>query len=536
MQAQGWGPQGVSGVHLTNSSAAKGSLIYLRPDDIFQIGNATLELQREASEKPANPEVQVTSSGCDAVIVAEISDSQYDVKMKPFQDYQITSQPVSTPGLPHSIDKTIMETPTTSRHHELDVNGSPIKLAAVHERLKDDEDENKTRESDKMTAKLALIDRAKGMKENCYTNDELMSIPPRTKVDQEHNLHSAVGDQVAQPSLHEEDITIANAKDSVKSFVDIQTLQTSPTTGSSSKSRKRKRAEDASEDNKTTMIHDEVSSSGTRTKATKQQKLAEQPNEVNKKTQTSPHEPTSSNKSIESEHHEKHKLLPSSNEMRVFFASSTSVSKTSKSMGFLKKQGIVNAKSVTDCDVLCIGNGDLKKTCNLVLAVMSGKQVINEDWVAQSFAKGELLDQNDFLARDPSKEAEWGTDLDEAIERGRQGVKPFLDFTLYFTSAAKKELGKGFSELKDIALHAGASSVQTTLPRKSDLLDAPKTIIISAQNDGDLSGLEKGGWKTFKKDIVTLSALRGALDMDSDEFLVRNGASAAGGTGKRRKR
>lgn len=518
MQTQGWDPQGTYGILVTKSSAAKGSLIYLRPGDVFNIGNVTLELQLEASEKPGNPEVQVTSSGCDTMIVAE-NDKRHDVKIKPMQDCEITSQPISTPGLPHGIDNTIMETPEASRYHEPDLNHSPTRSVAVHDRQKYDEDTTE-RESHKFAVKLALIDEAKETIENCHTKDELATIIPRAKVDQDQILHPTAGSQVAEPSFHEDNITNANAEDTGKSLVDIKTPQTFLATESTSKSRKRKRTEDASKDGKTGMIYEKASSSAS-SKAVKQQKLMDNAIEVNKKNQTSPdvQEPASSNMSTRSGLREKSDLLPSSNEMRVFFASSTSVGTTSKSMGFLKKNGILNAKSVIDCDVLCIGKGDLKKTSNLILAVMSGKEVITEDWVTQSVAKGELLDHNDFLARDPSKEAEWGINLTDAIARGRQGIKPFLNFTLYFTPAAKKELGKGFAELKEIALHAGASDVHANPLRKSDLR-APNALIIAALDDRDLSGLKKGGWKAFRRDIVTLSALRGALDTGSAEFLI----------------
>lgn len=206
---------------------------------------------------------------------------------------------------------------------------------------------------------------------------------------------------------------------------------------------------------------------------------------------------------------------------KILYASSTTVDKQSKLMSFLRKKKVKSVKSVNDCDFLCVGKGELKKTSNLVMAVVCGKQVINDDWVLQSAAEGELLDFDNFLARDAVREAEWGINLDQAIQRGKDGVKPLAGLAFYFSPAAKKELGKGYSELEGLAFLAGATSVQATLPKKSNNTPHFSTsIVITAQNDRDLSTLTAGGWRCYSKDIMTLSILRGQLDADSDEFLI----------------
>ena len=210
---------------------------------------------------------------------------------------------------------------------------------------------------------------------------------------------------------------------------------------------------------------------------------------------------------------------------RILYASSTSVDKSSKLMGFLEKNKIKKAKTVADCDILCVGNGELKKTSNLVMAAICGKQIITDEWVVQSAAAGELLDLDEYLARDATREAEWGISLDQAIRRGKDGAKPLAGLTFQFTPAVKKELGKSFLELKDIALRAGAKAVQATLPKKSAQAWPSSTspiIIIAAPHDRDLATLKEGGWKTYSKDILTLSVLRGHLDQESDEFLIQS--------------
>lgn len=250
-------------------------------------------------------------------------------------------------------------------------------------------------------------------------------------------------------------------------------------------------------------------------------------------------EPSPSGRSTRSSLFDKATPQPSTGTgMKILFASSTSIDKSIRPMNFLTSQNVKKAKSVADCDVLCVGKGDLKKTSNLVMAVLHGKQIITDDWVVRSATEGELLDIHDYLARDPGREAEWRTNLSEAIQRGKENVKPLLDWTIHFTTTAKKELGKGFSELKEIALLAGAKSVQANLPKKSNK-GVSLTIIIAAHNDADLSALEEGGWRSFSKDIIALSVLRGVLDTDNDEFLVTTSKGelpSAGTASKKRKK
>lgn len=224
--------------------------------------------------------------------------------------------------------------------------------------------------------------------------------------------------------------------------------------------------------------------------------------------------------------------------LKILFASSTSIDKKTRTMKFLASHGGQKATSVADCDVLCVGKGDLKKTSNLVLAVLHGKEIVTDDWVLHSASKGELLDVHDYLARDPVKEAEWGANLSEAIQRGNENVKPLLGRVFRFTTAAQQDLGKGFSELKEIALLAGAKSVLVGIPRSSTVEDMRATVYIVAPNDPEVRRIEQAGWKCFSKDIITLSVLRGALDATSDEFVIRaiSGESPSPATGNKKRR
>ncbi len=573
LHTQGWGPDEELGINLRKISAPKNSSIYLRPDDVFQIGDVILQVQREASQVARNPEVQVTSTGNDGAIENQEGEMQ-DIVMKQ-QDAEVEVIPAkpSTPGpicgsgseSALDFDTTIMETPAASRHYNPDRSESSFMFKAAEHLIKDDEDQqvldsdfnNKDLPSTRGPSELKdntplpeeSIDLEDGL-ENSYisrnvspggTNPQNGGLDPEPSKEtlsatiKEYTVSSTPDSEGVKAPRSMDGNMKSNDEDLGESSLETEAAQSPPAVALNRDSRKRKMGEDESQDSMKSVIQVTAPLKGKSAKQQHLMGLTKKPNVKTKpiKSIRNSSEPPSSNRSTRS-------ALPedsptASKETRVFFASSTSMDKTSKRLNFLEKQGVIKVSSVKDCGFLCVGKGDLKKTCNLVLAVISGKQVINDDWVLQSIAKGELLDPMDFLARDASKEAEWGIDLAEAIERGKQGVKPFSEFSLYFTSAAKKDLGTGFAELKDIALHAGAKLVQASLPRKSgQLADKSKMIIIAVQDDGDLSALEEGGWRCFGKDMVTLSVLRGAVDIDSDEFLIRQ--KAEGRSSKRRKR
>ena len=188
-------------------------------------------------------------------------------------------------------------------------------------------------------------------------------------------------------------------------------------------------------------------------------------------------------------------------------------------MKFLSSKGVKKTKSVHDCTVLCVGK-ELKKTSKIILAVLLGKDIVTDSWVTDSVKGNDLLSLVPYIARDPEKETEWGISLEQAIFRGKKGLKVLQDYTVHFTPSVKKELGKnGFDELKEIVKCAGAKSVSSTLPKKSPE-KAPSAIVVATHDDTGMAELQKLGWRAYVKDIISLSVLRGKLDLESDEFLI----------------
>ncbi|KAL8770637.1 MAG: hypothetical protein Q9209_003705 [Squamulea sp. 1 TL-2023] len=240
-------------------------------------------------------------------------------------------------------------------------------------------------------------------------------------------------------------------------------------------------------------------------------------------------EPPSSNISNRSTRQGQREQTASQDQViKVVFASSSHVGGSTAYTKFFRQYNIKQVKNMNDCDILCTGKDEVKRTSKLLLAILRGKEVVTDQWITRSVEQKKLLDTAGFVPEDPVREREWGTSLSDAIKRGQEGLEPFEGWTINFTPSAKKELGKSWSELKEICLVAGATAVQAMIPRKSPA-DTDATIMIAASNEADQATLEERGWRVYNKDIITFSALRGGIDADSNEFLIvkkGNGSAA----------
>jgi hypothetical protein len=203
---------------------------------------------------------------------------------------------------------------------------------------------------------------------------------------------------------------------------------------------------------------------------------------------------------------------------RIVFSNSE-VPEKPELMKFLRTAGAkrLNAVSETVSNFLCVAPGELKRTSKLTISVALGKTIVTDDWIINSERAGYFLDPAPYLPQDPAREQAWGFNLGEAIQRGREKVRVLEGWSVYFTPSLSKELGETIKELQHMAYAAGASSVQTRLP----LVAAEgftDSLLLGSESDKDASELIDLGWKLYSKDLLSLSILRGRLDLDSDEF------------------
>lgn len=212
--------------------------------------------------------------------------------------------------------------------------------------------------------------------------------------------------------------------------------------------------------------------------------------------------------------------------IRVLFTSS-SVRDSNSFTKFLTKHGVQVVESVEECTVLCVGR-ELKKTSKLIKAILLGKDLVIDSWVLDSAKKGKLQEIEEYFPHDPEREAKWNFSLMEAIRRGKEHIKVFEGWNIVFTKSAKDEVGKsGLADLNEIATLAGAI-VSGTVPKKGPD-KVPSILVIGTKAD-----IKTSQWQCYTRDIISLSVLRGQLDVESDEFMVSKPADSKGG--KKRKR
>ena len=498
----------------------------LQPNDSFVVGERQFVLQLKQTS--LDQEVQVTSSRPN-----EVDDGAH--QMHPQESKQPSGFRPSTPS-PGS-GPAVMETPMTDRHlPPLNIDQHPeVKTSSVHGATpKPLKPELLNRSGDNPMAKSSSDKRGSDVNmlsshDNQYSADMVAStsVPPSV-------LQLAIADGDRQrtrkrPASHDHSEQLGPGCATV---LDLESASSTDDVFHEDLPRKRqKRINNESQNSIRSTIHVEVPDMVQGKLSTKSRNSSAQESGKTPSSQKSvasgigtaatpqdrltSSEPPSTNRSTRSIAQTRKEENQAS---RVYFASSTKIEGSPIYTRFLRQKNIVKVKHVSDCDILCTGNGELKRTSNLILAILAGKDVVTDQWVVQSAKKEKVLPVQGFVPEDPARALAWGTSLSDAIDRGRHGVKPLDNCTVYFTPGLKKELGRSWSELKEVSLAAGAT-VPATVPRESPP-DPDLTIVVAASNDPDIETLNERGWKVFTKDIITYSALRGAIDTSSDEFLL----------------
>ena len=221
---------------------------------------------------------------------------------------------------------------------------------------------------------------------------------------------------------------------------------------------------------------------------------------------------------------------------RAVFSNST-IPNRPHIMRFFSVQGGKEVNKITEngYDILVVGDNHLKKTSKLLLSIALGKPIVTDAWVIQSSKAEKLLDTDPFVPDDPEREEEWGFTLREANSRNNRRSL-FSGKILYFTPALKKEYGSSFKEIEGLMKVVGADHVISKPPRELDEDDGPNIIAVGLEHgDLDVVGLLEHKRTCFNKDLLSLSILRGKLDLESDEFRIVLSGSQQKKNGKQRK-
>ncbi|KAK7530688.1 uncharacterized protein J3D65DRAFT_639220 [Phyllosticta citribraziliensis] len=221
--------------------------------------------------------------------------------------------------------------------------------------------------------------------------------------------------------------------------------------------------------------------------------------------------------------------------------SNSSVNSRPSTLKFLARQGVKIQDSVTNCcDYLCVNaSGQLIKSFKLLMSVILGKPIISDEWVLKSLNAKKLVDPDDFITTNAPSEWRWGKtkeDVAKALRRDRSKLFEGLD--IFITPKLKKDYGAAYKDIEKLLKETGASTVASKQARSQD--PSSTTVVIGSENDdADVAKLSDSGdeWSCFSKELISMTILRGQLDLDSNEFKLRSAKSGkkAGRPGRPKK-
>lgn len=147
----------------------------------------------------------------------------------------------------------------------------------------------------------------------------------------------------------------------------------------------------------------------------------------------------------------------------------------------------------------------------LLQAIALGIPIVTDSWLKESAKRGKFLNPRKFSPKVPDQEAEWGFSL--AVVWSQPQTDLFQSKTIYFTQALQKI--PSFKEMQEVCKIVGAKKVLTNSKGIKD-----KNTIIMALEEGDEEAvaLAKEGHPCYSKDLLTLSILRGEVDLENDEL------------------
>ncbi|KAK5070638.1 hypothetical protein LTR64_000313 [Lithohypha guttulata] len=177
-------------------------------------------------------------------------------------------------------------------------------------------------------------------------------------------------------------------------------------------------------------------------------------------------------------------------------------------------------EDMSKADVLCVPDGQIKKTTKFVLAILLGKAIVSDKWVGAAHDQTSFPDPAAYLPKDKARERDWGFDLAEVTQRSRnsesQSSKLLSGYSVYITPDLGASLGTPKSDFRTIATTMGASKVGMGIP--ATRTSAESVLVLAVPDDPHAAEIGRLGHPIYYKDVLVMAALRGRLELDSDEF------------------
>ena len=203
---------------------------------------------------------------------------------------------------------------------------------------------------------------------------------------------------------------------------------------------------------------------------------------------------------------------------RVIFSTGCDIQTKTKTMSTFAKLGGRVENDFNNANILCVPDRQLKKTLKLILAIVLNKTIVTEKWVVDMQRQNSFPDPAKYLPKDKNKELEWKFSLAAAVKRKNNNAL-LEDCRVYITPQLTRTMGPSVVEFERIASAMGALGVHRRLPSKK--ASASKTLVLATeQDDPDAANIGRSGHRMYSKDILTMTALRGKLETDSEEFEI----------------
>lgn len=165
-----------------------------------------------------------------------------------------------------------------------------------------------------------------------------------------------------------------------------------------------------------------------------------------------------------------------------------------------------------------VRDGGLQKKPKVLYAIARGVPIVTDKWLLESAKAGRLLPLDAFRPSVSKQEKEWNFSLDGVFG---QPQTPFEGYNVHFTKSLKATF-ESFSEIEAVCKAAGAEEVTSTRANKT----GNSIVLANNEDDADVQKLIKEGATCYTKDLLIYSILRGALDLDSDDFKIIDTATA----------
>ncbi|KAF2643880.1 hypothetical protein P280DRAFT_546763 [Massarina eburnea CBS 473.64] len=199
------------------------------------------------------------------------------------------------------------------------------------------------------------------------------------------------------------------------------------------------------------------------------------------------------------------------NPPRVVFSNS-SIKPNSQFIKFLKSKDGAHVDKVDDeCNVLCVKEGSLVKTPKLLQSIALGIPIVTDKWLIDSSRAGRLLPLTSYIPSAPTQEKEWNFSF-SAIWNTPQNTL-FDGYIIHFTPALKNDYAT-FAEIEQVCKAVGAKKVVSKKPTQKDAEN--ENTIVLAKDETDAEAVDGA---CFSKDLLTNSILRGAVDLENEEFM-----------------